>query len=424
MKMEAKVMTTPTSKKPDKHLRASDIRGIGQLVTQAVAGVTSIVEGVHQSVLSTMGVPNGEAPGQTCGITGLVYKSVHNTTQLLGKGIDRALATLQPLLESAEDAKPGTPQREAVLAILNGIMGDYLVATNNPLATPMTLRYGGKVLNWHALLPMPEATSKVLLLVHGLCMNDLQWNTQHKGQAVSHSQVLARVLGYTPVYLRYNSGLHTSQNGRELSIHLEQLVTQWPTPIEELTIVAYSMGGLLTRSAFYYAKQQDLSWPSYLKSIVFLGTPHHGAPLERVGNWLNTILGSTSYGIPFTKIGKLRSAGITDLRYGNVLDEDWLGHDRFDCKPDNRQPVPLPEGIACYSVAATITQKRTIMAEHLIGDGLVPLYSALGQHDDVRRNLGFAKEARWIAYYVNHMELLSNPEVTQQMVKWLMSAQT
>ncbi|KAF0249660.1 MAG: PGAP1-like protein, partial [bacterium] len=339
-----------------------------------------------------------------------------------GKGIDTALATLQPLLESAEDAKPGTPQREAVLAILNGIMGDHLVATSNPLATPMTLRYGGKVLNWHTPPPMPEATGKVLLLVHGLCMNDLQWHTQHKGQVVNHSQVLASVLGYTPVYLRYNSGLHTSQNGRELSIHLEQLVTQWPTPIEELTIIAHSMGGLLTRSAFHYAKQQDLGWPGYLKSIVFLGTPHHGAPLERAGNWLNTILGSTRYSAPLTKLGKLRSAGITDLRYGNVLDEDWLGHDRFHCKPDNRQLVPLPERIACYTVAATITETRSMMADRLIGDGLVPLHSALGQHDDVRRNLVFAKTAQWIAYRINHMELLSSPDVTRQLVQWLIPA--
>jgi len=415
-------MNAPTSKKAVKHLSALDIRGIAQLVTEATVGLTGIVEGVHHSVLSTMSVPSNTVPGQTCGITGLVYKSIRNTTQLVGKGIDTVLATLQPLLESAEDTKPETPQREAFLAVLNGVMGDYLVANNNPLATSMTLRYQSKMLNWHALPPMPEARSKVLVLIHGLCMNDLQWHTQHKGQAVNHGEALASALGYTPVYLRYNSGLHTSQNGRELSIHLEQLVTHWPTPIEELTIVAYSMGGLLTRSAFYYAKQGDLHWPCYLKSIVFLGTPHHGAPLERAGNWVDTILGSTRYSAPLAKLGKLRSAGITDLRYGYVLDEDWLGHDRFHCKTDNRQFVPLPEGIACYTVAATITNKRSIIADRLIGDGLVPLYSALGQHDDVKRNLVFAKAAQWIGYCINHKELLSNLDVTQQMIEWLRPA--
>jgi pimeloyl-ACP methyl ester carboxylesterase len=416
-------MTKPASKKLLKHLRTSDIRGIAQLATQATAGATHIAEGVHQSVWNAVGVPRGAVPGQTRGITGLVYKSVRGVTHLLGKGVDKVLARLQPLFESAEAAKPGTPLREAVLAALNGVMGDRLLASNNPLATPMTLRYRGEALNWQALPPMPEATGKVLLLIHGLCTNDLQWHAQRNGQVVDHGEALASALGYTPVYVRYNSGLHTSQSGREMSARLEQLVAHWPTPIEELTVVAHSMGGLLIRSAFHCAKQEALRWPGHLKNIVFLGTPHHGAPLERAGNWVDAILGSTPYTAPFAKLGQLRSAGITDLRYGNVLDEDWHGHDRFHRKPDSRRVVPLPEGVACYTVAATTAARRSALANRLIGDGLVPLHSALGQHDDAQRTLAFAKESQWIAYRMNHMELLSSPEVTQQMVQWLTPAQ-
>lgn len=412
-------MTSSTYKKLAKHLSASDIRGITQLVTQATTGLASMVEDVHHTVLSTIGVHNSNAPDQTRGITGFIYKSVRNVTSLVGKGIDKVLASLQPLLESTEDTKVATPQREAVIAALNGVMGDLLAASHNPLAIPMTLRYQGKVLNWDDLPPMPEVKSKVLLLIHGLCMNDLQWHAKYKGQEVNQGEVLAMALGYTPIYLRYNSGLHVSQNGRELSSHLEKLVTHWPTPIEELTIIGYSMGGLLTRSAFHYGKQANLSWTNYLKNIVFLGTPHHGAPLERAGNWVDAVLGSTRYSAPFSHLGKLRSAGITDLRYGNVLDEDWHGHDRFHRKPDNRQIVPLPKGVACYSVAATIAGKRSVIADRLVGDGLVPLHSALGQHDHIERNLVFAKGAQWIAYHTNHLKLLSNPKVTQQMVEWL-----
>lgn len=415
-------MIAPTFKNPLKHLRASDIRGIARLVAQATTSVTHITEGVHQSVWSTMGVPGGKAPGQTGGITGLVYRSIHAVTQLLGKGADTTLAKLQPLFESADDPNPGTPQREAVLAALNGVMGDRLVASNNPFATPMTLRYRGETLNGQASSPMPEATAKILLLIHGLCMNDLQWRTRHKEQVVDHGEALAAALNYTPVYLRYNSGLHTSRNGRELSVRMEQMVAHWPLPIEELTVVAHSMGGLLIRGAFHYAKQESLRWPGHLKNIVFLGTPHHGAPLEQAGNWVDVILGSTPYTAPFAKIGHLRSAGITDLRYGNVLDEDWHGRNRFDRKPDNRQVVPLPEGVACHTVAAT-TATQITLANRLIGDGLVPLRSALGQHDDPRRNLAFAKASQWIAYPMNHFELLSSPKVTQRMVEWLRPVQ-
>ncbi len=400
-------------------MRISDLRGVAQLATQATAGVTRIVEGVHRSVWDTLGIPGGKVPGRTRGITGLVYGSVHGVTQLAGQGVDTVLAGLQFLLESTEDAEIATPRREAILAALNGVMGDRLVASGNPFATPMTLRYRGEALSWQAPSPMPEASGKVLVLIHGLCVNDLQRRPRDGEDAVDHGEALASALGYTPVYLRYNSGLHTSRNGRELSAHLERLIAHWPVPIEELTVVAYSMGGLLIRGACHYARQEALRWPGRLKNIVFLGTPHHGAPLERIGNWVDVILGSMPYTAPFARLGQLRSAGITDLRYGHVLDDDWHGHDRFRRRPDHRQVVPLPEGVACYTVAATTAARRGVLANHLIGDGLVPLNSALGQHHETRRDLGFGEESQWIAYRMNHMELLSRPEVTRQMVLWL-----
>jgi pimeloyl-ACP methyl ester carboxylesterase len=269
---------------------------------------------------------------------------------------------------------------------------------------------------------MPEATGKVLLLIHGLCMNDHHWRAQYKGHVGDHGEALASALGFTPIYLRFNSGLHTSQNGRDLSALLEQLVKQWPTPIEKLTVVAHSMGGLLIRSALHQAIEEALRWPGHLKEIVFLGTPHHGAPLERAGNWVDEILASTPYTKPFAKVGHLRSAGITDLRYGHILDEVRHGDDRFHRKPDSRPVVPLPEGVACYTVAATLAAKRSTLANRLIGDGLVPLHSALGHHDHPWRNLEFAKTSQWIAYRTNHRELLSSPEVTQQMLRWLTAA--
>jgi hypothetical protein len=386
---------------------------------QATEGIAAITEGVHQSVLGTMGIPSGSSPERTGGITGLVYRNVQNVTRLVGRSLDRLLAALQPVLGPAEDTLPESPRREAVLAALNGVIGDRLAASNNSFAIPMTLRYEDEALNRDSLPPMPEATGKIMLLVHGLCMNDLWRHARHKGHELEHGNSLASALGYTPVYLHYNSGLHVSTNGRELSTQLEQLLTKWPTPVEELSVVAYSMGGLLTRSAFHYAKQEDLRWPSLLKNIVFLGTPHHGASLEKLGNWLDALLGGIPYTRPFTRLARLRSAGITDLRYGHVLDEDWHGHDRFHRRPDGRQLVPLPEGVACYTVAASLADRRSTLSNRLLGDGLVPLYSALGHHEKAQRKLLFANECHRIFYRMGHLELLHSPRVTRQIQRWL-----
>ncbi len=424
-------MSAPPLKPARKHLRAADLRGAVQLVAQATAGVSRIAEGVHQSVWSTLGVAGGKGSAQTGGLTGLIYSTVRGIAQLAGFGVDKLLGALQPLIESAEAAPSGSPQREAVLAALNGVMGDRLAASANPLAARMTLRYQGAALDWNALPQGFKPGSKIMVLIHGLCMNDLQWRTQHDGVVVDHGQALAAALDYTPLYLRYNTGLHTSQNGRELAAQLEQLAAHWPVPVKEIAIIAHSMGGLVTRSAVYYAQQGAqhgaqhgaprgaMRWPQHLKHIVFLGTPHHGAPLERAGNWVDVLLGATPYSKPFVKLTTLRSAGITDLRYGHVIDEDWQGHDRFRRSPDRRVPVPLPAGVSCHAVAATTAAKRSLMADHLTGDGLVPLRSALGQHDDARHALAFSKTSRFIAYRTGHIALLHSLEVQQQLLRWL-----
>ena len=349
-----------------------------------------------------------------------MYGSVKGVTRLAGGSIDALLARVAP--------RPGpqasSPQREALLAALNGVLGDQLLDTANPLAIRMSLRHDGQSLpmDQAALAQhLSHATGKILLLVHGLCMNDLQW-TQAQGASGTthdHGQALAASLGYTPVYLRYNSGRHTSENGAELAAQLEHLLQHWPLPVTELSILAHSMGGLVTRNAVHAATLQGLRWPGQLKNIVFLGTPHHGAPMERAGNWIDVVLGSTRYSAPFAKIGQLRSAGITDLRYGHVLEADWLGQQRFRRSPDRRHPLPLPPGVHCFTVAATTAARRGSLAERLLGDGLVPIPSALGQHPQAKHRLVFAKQAQRIVYRVDHWGLLKDPQVTRQLQDWL-----
>jgi hypothetical protein len=146
------------------------------------------------------------------------------------------------------------------------------------------------------------------------------------------------------------------------------------------------------------------SWQTLLGRVVFLGTPHHGAPLERAGQWVDLLLGSTPFSAPFKRLTQLRSAGITDLRHGYLT-------------PDHR-PLPLPEGVACFCGAATIAAKRSALVDRLLGDGLVPLNSALGIHKAPSKSLSFPKERQRIFYKTNHIELLSRPEVADQLIAW------
>jgi len=416
-------MPTPPRTKVSAKAIATDLRGAAQLATQATLGVARMAEGVHQSVLGTLGAKGATATGrppQTTGLTGLVYSAVRGITTLVGKTADTALRALTPLLESADAEPPESPQRAAVVAALNGVLGDHLAATGNPLATQMTLRFNGQVLEAGHMPAPAAANGKLLIVLHGLCMNDLQWeHAAADGHLTSHAAALAEAHGYTPVFVRYNTGLHISINGAALSEKLSQLVAQWPVAVESITVLAHSMGGLVARSACATAKVNAAPWRALLKAMVFLGTPHHGAPLERAGNWVDVVLGSTPYSRPLAKLGQLRSAGITDLRYGLVQASDWQGHDRFRRQLDRRTHLPLPERVACYTVAATVAKPRSLLAERLVGDGLVPLHSALGRHNDAARTLHFPKDRQAVVYRLNHMELLSSPVVRELLVEWL-----
>jgi pimeloyl-ACP methyl ester carboxylesterase len=392
----------------------SDLRGISRITIDAIAGVVNLVEAMHLNIASTPWILGAAKQGRTTGITGLVYRSIRGVVGVVGYSLDRLLGQLVPQLGEGS-AWPG---REALLAALNGVLGDYLEATGNPLATRMCARRGGKPLelvSTSLATGVPPPGGRLLVLLHGLCMNDLEW----KRQGHDHGAALARDLGYTPVYLLYNSGRHISLNGRECAQQLERLVEAWPVPLRELAVIGHSMGGLVARSACHYGAAAGHAWRHHLDKLVFLGTPHHGAPLERGGNWVDILLGVSPYVAPFSRLGKIRSAGITDLRFGNLVDEDWEGRDRFARAGDPRRAVPLPDGVSCYTIAATIGTQAGDFTDRMIGDGIVPLKSALGRHENPDLALPFPASREWVGYGMNHLDLLNHPEVYAQIRGWL-----
>ena len=400
------------AKKP-KPSHADDLRGVGRLAIDATRGVTDLVEAMHNHIAGGPGILGRPLAAPTRMLNGLVYGSIRGVTQLVGAGIDLALAQLAPLL--GQSTLPSAPERDGVLAALNGVLGDYLCDTANPLAMGMTLRHDGQplVLEREALrAALPQAGGKLLVLVHGSCMNDRQWNRLSH----DHGAALARDLGYTSVYVLYNSGLHVSTNGRELAALLERLVAAWPAPIEELVILGHSMGGLVSRSACHTGEIEGHRWRRKLSKLICLGTPHHGAPLERGGNWLELLMGISKYSAPLARLGQIRSAGVTDLRFGNVLDEHWQGRNRFAHGGDPRGRLALPEGVACYAIAATTAQKP---GSRLPGDGIVPVASALGRHKKRELTLAFPEAHQWIGFGLNHFDLLSNAEVYETLRRWL-----
>ena len=394
----------------------SELQGITHLIVDATIGVTDLVEDMHKQIVHPSFLPSTRIQKLITTIAGITYKNIRWSTLFIGKSLHNILEQLTPTIGKIK----ASDKKEIILSVLNGVIGDYLEEKENPLKIEMQFRYQSKsfLLDPKTIKAThPNVNGKILLMLHGSCMNDIQWTRKKH----NHGEIIAKELNKTPIYLNYNSGRHISTNGKNLNNLLEELVRNWPVPVEELLVIAHSMGGLVMRSAIHYGEQEQNNWTKHLKKVVFLGTPHHGSHVERKGNYLDIILEAIPYVKPFARLGKIRSAGVTDLRYGNLVDEDWLNNDRFERKTDQRRHIPLPKEIKFYSIAAVIGKKTNTISTKILGDTLVDVKSALGQHKNPNKSLFFKKENSWIVYENNHLDLLSNPKIMEKIKDWLIS---
>ncbi|MEZ4453879.1 MAG: alpha/beta fold hydrolase [Nannocystaceae bacterium] len=408
-------------------------RGLKALLHDAVDRTTELVAEGHESTARTI-LGTIERLGLGASITGgartidaarrVTTRGVLGTIRAANRAIealtDAGLDAAEALRSSAEGPGAASPVAmrsdvtrsarwlgDAALGLVNGAIGDTLHARDNGLELGLTIRRGDAYLDLAlARDPGPGAadplraglaggTSKLAIFVHGLATTEWSWCLEaaahHGDPSVNFGSLLARDLGYTPFFVRYNSGRHVSESGRALARALQRLVEAYPIPvhaIDEIILVGHSMGGLVVRSACHYAQEEGLSWVPRARRVFCLGSPHRGAPLEKLGHLATAVLGSID--TPGTRIpARLlagRSAGIKDLRHGALVDEDWLGRDldAFAAAPAIRE-VPLLDHVAYHFVAASITRDPEHPVGRLLGDLLVRLPSARGPTTERRR---------------------------------------
>ena len=287
------------------------------------------------------------------------------------------------------------------LPVLNGVIGDTLAAKNSSLALEMKL--------------LGEAQSgKICIFVHGMCDSEKAWKL---GGSDSYSSRIQEDFGFEPLYLRYNTGQHISTNGQQLAQLISELFKNAKTPIEEIIFVAHSMGGLIVRSACYYAEKAEELWVHNVDKIFFLGTPHEGNDYEKLGNLTSNILRviPNPVTIGISMIANMRSAGIKDLRYGYLRDEDWQFHDPNTLWPRSRHPVSLLTDTKHYIILAILTEDLNNRFKQYFGDGVVMTKSAKGlsQEED------FPADHLRIINGMTHLGLLRDSRVYEQIYRWI-----
>jgi pimeloyl-ACP methyl ester carboxylesterase len=419
--------------------------GLRDFVHDVIEKTTDLVEETHEAaaqkplgVLSSLGVGDAaravDSPRAL--ISKLVFDSIRATNRTVQAVSDVGVAIAKQVIpEQSELATAGKPKTvvgewlDAAESALNAVAGDFLAQQENGLSIQPQLRHQGHALTLtreHLATVLPDATPKLCIFVHGLGCSDSAW-LQHDPVApvvgepsgeVSFGNGVQRELGYTPLYYRYNTGLHISQNGRSLALLLEELVASYPIALEEIALIGHSMGGLVVRSAAHYGEELEQQWVGKLRHVLCIGSPHFGAPLERAGNVITSVLAyfdTAGTQVP-AKVFNARSAGIKDLRFGSVRDEDWLDQDPDAFFKDSTQHAPFLEGVSYGYIAARLQPAAGVVAE-LVGDLLVQLPSASGQHRDPRRVLPFHMGT--VVDGVNHVALPTNPAVYEQVVRFL-----
>jgi pimeloyl-ACP methyl ester carboxylesterase len=258
------------------------------------------------------------------------------------------------------------------------------------------------------------------VFVHGLCETEDAWapsgRRQGKHDAFRFGDRLVD-LGFTPLYVRYNSGLHITDNGARLSLLLQQLSAAWPTPIAEIALIGHSMGGLVARSACHHGHVDDVDWVKHTRHVFGLGTPHLGAPMERGVNAVAWSLRQVPETRGLARVLNARSVGIKDLRFGSLLEDDWTGQDIDGFLTGRAAEVPFLRHVAYYFIGATVTRDRHHPLGWLVGDLLVQFSSASGHSR--RRRLPFDIDNGHHIGGLNHFDLLSHPDVHAQLELWL-----
>jgi len=402
-----------------------EVGAAGRLVGDGLAGAVAVVRDTHRAIADRVFTAVGPVSAPVRAVHDVIAGGVYAIVRGAHAAVPRVIGTAagygwRPEQAPLSDTRAG----RVTLAVVNGIWGDTLADQHPALATPMAVRsHGADVAPTVEALRVafPAATPRLVLFVHGLCETEEYWSLDsgrhHEAAGATLGSRLRRELGYTPVYLRYNTGLHVSDNGRRLAELLEDLTASWPVAVEEITLIGHSMGGLVIRSAGQQARVAGHRWVPAVRHVIFLGTPHLGAPLARGVHRAAWLLARFPESRPVGGLLGRRSPGIQDLSYGSLVEEDWRAADPAALPRDDCTDVPFLPHAQHYFVAATIGSGQDNPLTAAVGDLFVPYASAAGQGD--RRRLPFPTANGRRLGGLHHFDLLNHPAVHDQVCAWL-----
>lgn len=359
--------------------------GLGSIAAIVVEQVLQPVEGMHRAIAQRWVRPPGSSGGAVVAIQdntlGLVYGSIRLGVAAAGAGLDHAISGDTGRMNSAN-------------AVVNGLWGDDLGRHTQALAIDMSVRdtTGERISMDDVAARFPNATGRLAILVHGFAQTESCWLAP-EGQRGLHESLVHDPL-ITPVLVRYNTGVGVDDSGGHLAELVDDLINAWPVPVEAVSLIGYSMGGLVIRAAVEAGAAESREWIDQLSDLIVLATPHDGTPIEKAVNLASHGLHRFSVTEPLAHFLDGRSRGIKDMRHGPEA------------------PTDLPEHVKLHIAAATVTNDPRHPVGFVAGDLVIRESSARAMRDENPENT-------LIVGGIHHGAVPNDPETTQSILEWL-----
>ena len=410
-------------------------KGARHLVFDLVDDTSRLVEGSQRAVwdrsIRWIGqLPELRKPGEALrDLAGLQSAVVHAGIRGVSRGARSGLDVVEAERDAADEAGApdhlSSPTLDDLQATINGGWGSHLARRGNGLDVGFTLRdETGRVLPAEAdalVDRLAAPTRRVAIFVHGLGSTERCWRfrarASEEGPTPTFGTRLRDDLGYTPLYVRYNTGRRVVENGRRLADVIEALVAAYPVAIEALALVGHSMGGLVARAAALVAETEDRPWWKLLRHVVTLGSPHTGAPLARSADALVKVSRSID-DEALRVIGAIvdaRSDGVHDLSTGYGAESELAPDADADADAEAEAAPGATGGsvrsghVQFYFVGGTMAPASLGAVSAWLGDLVVSADSAAGKRPGGDDALGF--QGGVILSGLNHLQLPNHPRV-------------
>lgn len=251
---------------------------------------------------------------------------------------------------------------------------------------------------------------KLVLLIPGLFCDETLWENEAENSNLKIVSLL-RELGYYPVFIRFNPGLHISSNGKKLSHLLGGFCKYLES--EKLNVISYSQGGLIFRSALYYEREFNYKWREKIAKVLFISSPDRGSYLEKIGFWIGFLFEiSPNLALKIIgMLGNLRSDGIKDLSHGIIREEDWKTSKQVRRYATKSYYGELDD-IDAYQIYSLFSNKEDWFSV-LLGDGIIEKPSLEYLKKDVFLKKENPKLRSILVDSHNHFSILDSAELKE-----------